>query len=86
LHTPYAAGLPRDHSPSEEEIQLALTRRGKPSWSGQEFDALIRKLQYAGYGWLRPEGVRKQLEEMAKNRVGKSASASILSKLFGKKH
>jgi WD40 repeat protein len=66
LHTPYAAELPRDHTPSEEEIRLALTHVGKPSWNEQEFDALIRQLQYAGYGWLRPDGVRKQLEEMVK--------------------
>jgi WD40 repeat protein/serine/threonine protein kinase len=85
LHTPYAAELPQDHAPSEEEVRLALTHRGKPSWNEKEFDALIRQLQYAGYGWLRPEGVRRQLEEMAKKPAGESASASILSKLFGKK-
>jgi WD40 repeat protein len=66
LHTPYAAELPQDHEPSEVEIRLALTRSGTPSWNEQEFNSLIRQLQYAGYGWLRPEGVRKQLEEMAK--------------------
>jgi len=86
LHTPYAAELPQDHTPSEKEIRLALTHHGKPSWNDKEFDALIRRLQYAGYGWLRPEGVRKQLEEMAKKWEDKPASASILSKLFGKKH
>jgi len=66
LHTPYAGDLPRDHAPSEEEVRLSLLHRGKPSWNDKEFDSLIRKLQYAGYGWLRPEGVRKKLEEIAK--------------------
>ena len=64
LHTPYAAELPQDHAPSEEEIRLALTRRGKPSWNEKEFEALIRQLQYAGYGWLRPEGIQRELEKM----------------------
>jgi serine/threonine protein kinase len=73
LHTPYAAELPQDRAPSEEEIRLALTRRGKPFWNEEEFDALIRRLQYAGYGWLRPEGVRKELDEMAKEWKGPSA-------------
>jgi len=86
LHTPYAAELPRDHAPSEEEVRLALIHCGKPSWNEQGFDSLIRQLQYAGYGWLRPKGVRKQLEEMANKREDKPASASIFSKLFGKKH
>jgi hypothetical protein len=86
LHTPYAAELPQDHTASEEEIRLALTRRGKPSWSEQEFDALIRQLQHAGSGWLRPEGVHKQLEEMARKWERKWTSASILSRLFRKKH
>ena len=63
--TPYAGRLPQDRKPSKKEIQLALTRRGKPSWNEQDFQELIRQLQYAGYGWLRPEGVQRQLEEMA---------------------
>jgi WD40 repeat protein len=66
LHTPYAAELRQDHAPSEEEVRLSLLHRGKPSWNEKEFDSLIRQLQYAGYGWLRPEGVRKKLEEIAK--------------------
>ena len=32
-HTPYAGGLPQDREPTEQKIQLALTRRGKPSWN-----------------------------------------------------
>ena len=33
-----------------------------------DFDNLITDLQNKGYGWLRPEGVRKQLDKMAKQR------------------
>ena len=63
-HTPYAAALPQDRQP-EDEIQQALTRRGKHSWNDQDIQELIQQLQYAGYGWLRPEGVRRKLEKMA---------------------
>lgn len=70
LHTPYAGTLPSDHGPSEEEVQLALTRRGKPIWTEEDFKQLLYTLGCAGYGWLRPQGVRKKLEEMAANWEG----------------
>jgi hypothetical protein len=66
LHTPYAENV-RPYAGdalTEQEIQRALTRRGKPSWTEEDFQDLICQLQYAGYGWLRPEGVRHQLEVM----------------------
>jgi hypothetical protein len=69
-HTPYAGELPRNRDASEREIQLALTRRGKPIWNEEDFQELLFTLGYAGYGWLRPEGVRKKLEEMAANWQG----------------
>jgi len=65
VHTPYAAALPEGRSPSADEVALALTRRGRPTWTDDDFHGLIRTLQCSGYGWLRPEGVRKKLEEMA---------------------
>jgi hypothetical protein len=52
LHTPY-------------ESPKSLVRKGKPDWTEEDFGNLIKKLQYAGYGWLRPDGVRKELEKMA---------------------
>ncbi len=70
IHTPYAATLPEGREPAEEEITLAFTRRGKPSWTEQDFKNLHYTLSCAGYGWLRPEGVRKKLEEMAANWQG----------------
>jgi WD40 repeat protein len=92
LHTPYAAGLPEGREPSEEEIVLALTRRGNPSWTEEDFQGLIRQLQHAGYGWLRPDGVRVELECMARDWEGPpplfgagesiSAGGSFLSRLF----
>jgi tetratricopeptide (TPR) repeat protein len=66
-HTPSAGQLPQDRDPTEQEIRLALTRRGTPIWSEQDFEDLIHHLQRAGYGWLRPDGVRYKLEEMAQS-------------------
>jgi WD40 repeat protein len=54
LHTPYTSD--------------GFTRRGKPVWSETDFQQLLHTLGCAGYGWLRPEGVRRKLEEMARER------------------
>jgi WD40 repeat protein len=65
LHTPYTATLPIDREPTEAEITLALTRHGTPTWTEEDFQRLLYTLGCAGYGWVRPEGVRQQLEVMA---------------------
>lgn len=65
-HVPYTGALRPDRSLSEEKIELALTRRGKPVWGEQDFQALLRHLQQSGYGWLRPAGVRVKLAELAR--------------------
>jgi FOG: WD40 repeat len=54
LHTPYAPD--------------GLGRVGKPQWTEEDFQKLLQELGYRGYGWLRPEGVRRELEKMAKER------------------
>src|SRR5262249_651935 len=64
-HTPYAAPLPLDRRPPQPEIPVALPRRGKPSWTDDDFHQLLLTLGCAGYGWVRPEGVRRELEKMA---------------------
>ena len=64
-HTPYAGALPRHREPTEEEIRLALTRRGRPKVTKADFQKLLDTLGCAGYGWLREEGVMAQLKEMA---------------------
>ncbi len=56
LHTPYGPD--------------GLSRQGKPQWTQEDFQKLLTELGYRGYGWLRPEGVRRKLEEMAKERRG----------------
>jgi hypothetical protein len=48
------------------------TRVGKPAWTEENFQKLLMNLQYCGYGWLRPEGVRRQLEKMTAEWRGPS--------------
>ena len=67
---PYAIGLPDDRQPTEEEITLALTRRGGPTWTEDDFKRLLDTLGCAGFGWLRSEGVRRELEKMAADWQG----------------
>ncbi len=72
LHTPFAGTLPQDRIPTEDEITLALTRRGMPAWTKDDFKSLLYTLGCAGYGWLNPEGVRNELKKMAKE-MGKAS-------------
>jgi len=50
---------------AEPYLRNFLTLRNN-QWNEEDFNGLIRNLQNHGYGWLRPEGVRKKLEEMTK--------------------
>ena len=65
LHTPRLGPLPTDGQPTEEEIVKHLTRRGRPVWTEEDFQGLLTQLGHAGYGWLKPEGVRNKLAELA---------------------
>jgi len=47
-----------------------ISRVGRPVWKDDDFKRLLQDLQYRGYGWLRPAGVRKKLEEMTANWQG----------------
>jgi hypothetical protein len=44
---------------------MSLTPWGLPTWTADDFRRLLDLLGCAGYGWLRPAGVRQQLEQMA---------------------
>lgn len=67
LHTPYAAPLPTGEKLDDDAVTMALTRRGNPSWTEDDFKQLLYTLGCAGYGWLRPDGVRGELESMARS-------------------
>ena len=70
LHTKYAARLPTNRGIGHEQVKLALTRQGKPVWRDDDLKKLLVTLGYAGYGWLRPQGVRRELERMTKDWQG----------------
>ena len=42
-----------------------ISGQRKPQWTEDEFQKFLRELGLRGYGWLRPEGLRHQLEIMA---------------------
>jgi hypothetical protein len=48
----------------EKRLGAFMRGRKKPSWTEDDFQALLRTLGRAGYGWLRPAGVRAKLEEL----------------------
>jgi WD40 repeat protein len=52
--------LVRHCPPAADGIRLA----GKPSWGDADVPALLEELQRRGYGWLRHEGVRRELQKM----------------------
>jgi WD40 repeat protein len=53
-------------------VEAFLCRHGS-RWTNDDFGGLLRRLQDVGYGWLRPDGVRAQLQCMAKD-LGDSAA------------
>ncbi len=69
LHTPYAGKLPQERTPTKSEITRALTRYGTPTYYKiGDFESLLYTLGCTGYGWLRPDGVRRELNKMAKEQ------------------
>ncbi|MDM8007517.1 MAG: zinc ribbon domain-containing protein, partial [Phycisphaerae bacterium] len=48
----------------------SISRKGKPSWTDEDFHKLTKELQTRGFGWLRAEGVRRELEKMTQERRG----------------
>lgn len=51
-------------APTEAETAKALTPLSKPSCTEKDFQDLLYLLGCAGYGWLRPEGVRSKLKQI----------------------
>jgi WD40 repeat protein/HEAT repeat protein len=61
-HRPFGGTLPDQRAPTRAEVAQALRRQGQPQWSEEDFRQLLSTLGSAGYGWLRPEGVRRELQ------------------------
>lgn len=68
LHAPYAAELPQDMLPSQEELFAALQRKGQPAYTEEDIDAFMFELGSAGLGYLSRAGVAAQLQTMAARR------------------
>jgi WD40 repeat protein/serine/threonine protein kinase len=47
-----------------------ISRVGRPTWSEADFDGFMRDLQHAEYGWLRPDGVERELKKAAADWQG----------------
>jgi hypothetical protein len=60
-------------TPAEAEMAETLTRRGLPQYTEKDFHELLHLLGCAGYGWLRPEGVRSKLQQMVRQEKERSA-------------
>jgi WD40 repeat protein len=65
LHTPTLGLLPKNRDPNDQEVRMALTHQGTPTWTEADFMSLLQTLGEVGYGWLRPEGVRQELQTLA---------------------
>jgi hypothetical protein len=70
LLTPYGALLSPKAEPAELEIAQALARRGAPTWSEEAWRRFAEQLQHGGFGWVRPDGVRRKLLELAQSWEG----------------
>jgi WD40 repeat protein len=74
---PYLEAFLTLHCPIGKD---GLSRFGKPLWSKDAFENLLLELQLRGYGWLRPDGVRQQLQRMAAAWQGPPPMPGIESK------
>lgn len=61
---PLPVTLADNISLNEEDILKALTRKGKPLWNDQHFRHLLYSLRCAGYGSIKPELVKENLEKI----------------------
>ena len=59
-----AAHEPADWHAGATPYLEAFVRRHGPQWTSGDVEVLLHRLQDAGYGWLRAEGVRARLDRM----------------------
>ena len=60
------------HSPIHDD---GIRRTGIPQWNEQHLKQLLIELRHCGYGWIKPEGVRKELQSMTAQWQGPSPLA-----------
>jgi len=62
---PYAEIFLTRHQPLDPITKIP---RGRPVWKSKDLEQLIRALSFAGFGWLREDGVHRKLEELSGRR------------------
>jgi len=55
-----------------QRIEDGLRRAGAPNWNEADFMLLLEELKLRGFGWLRPDGVRRQLQRLSNDWRGES--------------
>ena len=75
--TPYAAPLPADRQPTEQEIAMSLSRRGLPVWSERDFQRLLATLAGTGRKDRSPARLHVQCneEQVAAERTNQRSAA-----------
>ncbi len=89
IQTPYAGTIPTDRKPTDEEITQGLTRKGKPQWNEQDFERLLYQLGCAGFGYIKPEEVRRELEKLSselQTGIGAMTSPMSTSEILGSEY
>jgi WD40 repeat protein len=64
-HRPPAGELPSDRPALDEELAVALARRGTASWTEDDLDGLMNRLRRAGFGHLQRDGVLARLRALS---------------------
>ncbi len=55
--------------------------RGRPVWTETDFQSLLRTLACAGYGWLRPDGVKRELDKMAADSQSRPQNRTLFDRI-----
>jgi hypothetical protein len=64
VHSPHSHLVLNGQEPTQESA-FAISRHNKLVYSEADFTTLLHTLSCAGYGWVKAEGVRRELNNMA---------------------
>lgn len=59
---PVTGGLPEEFEPTPDEVEKAITRKGKPVWTAEDAHFLAYHLGCAGFGFVSPDALAAELE------------------------